>query len=478
MKARYSARAAGSGRLSKALLRGALVGVTVCWTIIMWNGIVGAADKSVSEEILDILKDKGEISVQQYEELKEKAEEEKKAAEKAGDWNFYWKNGFNLESKDKKFKLKFGGRIQADGAYIAADEEIDAAFQAAGDDKETGWGTEFRRARLFFSGTVYEDIFFNAQYDFGGGDADFKNVLVGVQNIPYIGQTWIGHFKEPNSLEELTSSKYITFMERALPNIFSPSRNMGVEFFNNHFDKRLYWAIGGFQQADDFGFSFNDFSDWNLSLRVTGRPWLQGKDKFVHLGLSYSHGFRNETETGARVRYRQRPEAHLSPNRLVDTGSLFTDDVDLLVPEVALVYGPFSFQGEYFYNKLNSGVENDPTFTGWYAYVSYFVTQGDHRSYKGWSFARVSPNRNFSIKGGGIGAIELALRYSELDLNDEAIRGGKEGDWTFGINWYLTPNTRFQFNYIRANIEDRNSGGVIIADSDMNVFQTRFQIDF
>jgi phosphate-selective porin OprO/OprP len=442
--------------------------------ILMFLGTpLAAADKSVSEEILDILKDKGDISDQEYEDLKDRAEEEKKAAEKAGDWNFRWDNGFKLDSKDKKFKLKFGGRLMADGAYIGADQEIEDAFA-----DQTGWGTEFRRARLFFSGTVYDDVQFKVQYDFAGGDADFKDVWVGLKNIPVLGSTRIGHYKEPNSLEELTSSKYITFMERALPNVFVPSRNMGIQFYNNHFDKRFHWAIGGFQQTDDFGEKFNDFSDWNLTLRAAGRPWLQGKDKFLHLGLSYTHGFRNENETGAQVRYRQRPEAHLSPNRLVNTDYLFTDDVDLLVPEVALVYGPFSFQGEYFYNKLNSTVENDPTFTGWYAYVSCFVTKGDHRGYKGWAFDRVKPKKNFSIKGGGIGAVELALRYSTLDLNDEAIKGGKENDWTFGINWYLTPNTRFMFNYVRANVEDRNSDGVIISDGDADIFQTRFQIDF
>jgi phosphate-selective porin len=84
-----------------------------------------------------------------------------------------------------------------------------------------------------------------------------------------------------------------------------------------------------------------------------------------------------------------------------------------------------------------------------------------------------NPEWNFSVQRGGFGAVELALRYSAIDLNDEAVRGGKENDWTFGVNWYLTPNTRFQFNYVRANIEDRDSGGVMIADSDVNVYQTR-----
>jgi phosphate-selective porin OprO/OprP len=439
--------------------------------------LVRAAEKSVAEEILDILKDKGDISDQKYDELMKKAEAEKEAVEKAGDWDFYWKNGFNLNSKEKKFKLQFGGRIQADGAYIGADQEIDDAFQAAGLPNETGWGTEFRRARLFFNGTVYEDLFFRLQYDFASNaPAKVNDAYIRVQNIPYIGSAWIGHYKEPWGLEELTSSKYLTFMERSpAHDAFTPSRNMGIEFFNNAFNQRLYWGIGGFQESDDFGISFNDYSDWNLTTRVAGRPWLQGKDKFLHLALSYSHQFRNEDETTRR--YRARPSAHLSPNFLVDTGDIAVDDVDLFTPEIALVYGPFSFQGEYYWNQVRSTTASDPAYTGWYAHVSYFVTKGDHRHYKGWAFARVSPKRNFSIKGGGIGAVELALRYSYLNLNHEALQGGIENDWSFGVNWYLTPNTRFQFNYVRANVEDRTNV-VIIPDNDVNILQSRFQIDF
>ena len=445
----------------------------------------GILSKQEAQLLLKEMQKEGARQDMEFKETAEKVAKETaektvkaEAGKSASDWDFKWKNGFNLKSKDKKFNLKFGGRMMLDGAYINADDGMNKAFEAAGDSEESGWGTEVRRARLFFSGTVYEYIFFKAQYDFAGGDSDIKDMYVGIQHIPVIGKAKIGNFKEPISLNELTSSKYITFMERALPTeAFAPSRNMGVGFNNTALDKRLFWAIGGFQDTDDYGYSWNNFSDWNIAMRVAGRPFLADKDKFLHLGLGYSHGFRNDTQ--AQVRYRARPEAHLSPNRLVDTEKFYAGDSNLLVPEAAFVYGPFSFQGEYFYNKVDSDVAGNPTFNGWYAYVSFFLT-GESRAYKSSTatFDRIKPNHNFSISGEGMGAFELALRYSTVDLTDASINGGKENDLTFGVNWYLTPNTRFMFNYVRADVDDRDSGGVIIDDQSANIFEGRFQIDF
>ena len=173
----------------------------------------------------------------------------------------------------------------------------------------------------------------------------------------------------------------------------------------------------------------------------------------------------------------RKPICH--PTALWIPENLSADNVDLLVPEVAFVYGPFSFQGEYFYNKVHSNVAGNPTLNGWYAYVSFFLT-GESRAYKSSvaTFDRVKPNHNFSISGEGLGAFEVALRYSTVDLTDALITGGKENNWTFGFNWYLTPNTRFMFNYVRADVTDRDEGDVILNDDNANIFETRFQIDF
>jgi phosphate-selective porin OprO/OprP len=439
---------------------------------------VGAAetgDKVTTEEILDILKDKGIVTDQQYNQLKQKAEEEKKKKEK--DFTVKWDNGINVNRNDGAFKVKVGGRIHFDWGVISPDSALrrNEDNDIYGSSPLEGDGAEFRRARLYISGTLWENYLFKAQYDFAGGDADFKDMYLGVQNIPVVGTLLVGQMHEPFSLEELTSSNYITFMERSLPSgAFAPSRKSGIRVNNTLLDKRMTWALGAFYgDTDDDGDSdFDDVTNTDLTLRLTGLPYYADKGKkLLHLGLGYSYQFRDEGQTTAR--YRNRPESHLTDVRLVDTGNIDLDSASLLNPELAFVWGPISVQGEYFWNKLSSTGADDPAFTGAYLYGSWFVT-GEHRPYSTSSgtFSRVKPKSNFMDDG--IGAWELALRWSWLDLNDGNVRGGEENNLTFGVNWYLNPNYRMMFNYIYADAKDR----IDAEDGSANIFQMRFQVDY
>ena len=144
---------------------------------------------------------------------------------------------------------------------------------------------------------------------------------------------------------------------------------------------------------------------------------------------------------------------------------------DLVGIEAAWVHGPFSLQGEYVHNFVQGRSRRfgDPDF--WVASIqaSYFLT-GEHRPYKTSAgvFDRVRPLDPVG-KDGGIGAWELAARYSYLNLNDDNIRGGRLRDFTFGLNWYLNASVRTMWNYIYA---DQSNGG------DVSAFMWRFQIAF
>lgn len=374
------------------------------------------------------------------------------------DFKAFWKEGLNFATQDGHFNLKVGGRIHNDWLWISEDKDLKANVGEQED------GTEFRRARLYISGLIYDNIEFEAEYDFAGGDADFKDVYLGLLDGP-LGNIRAGHFKEPFSLEELTSSNHITFLERALLNAFAPSRNTGVMLYGTAIaasNPRMTWAVGVFRDTPDDG-DIRDDGGYNFTGRLTWLPWYQEDGtSFVHLGAGYS--YRNPNDH--TVRFNSRPEAHLA-DEFVGTASFSSDDVDLVGLEAACISGPLSIQGEYI--LADADVASSANFHGYYAQASYFLT-GEHRNYKPseGTFIRVKPNENFKY-GGGSGAWELAFRYSGLDLDDNNISGGNLHDFTAGLNWYLNPNTRIMWNYMHANKDN-------IGNADM--LMMRLQADF
>lgn len=451
---------------------------------------------------------KAEAKTEAVKEAKAVAKEAAKPA-----WRVYWKEGLHAESTDGKFKAKVGGRIQWDVANISSPtrqfvDQVSAG--GGGTNRLTGTGTEFRRARVYLEGTVYEDIFYKAQYDFAGAGVAFKDVYLGVKNIPYLGHIRVGQMKVPWSLEEQTSSNFITFMERALPNAFTEDRKPGGMIYNTAFNKRLYWAAGvftntinRFADTDAAGDAYQNFQNWDIAARIAGTPLYEDQGtRLIHLGFSYRHDFRNDNPNAFTLRYRARPEAHITDVRTVDTAAgisapaIATGGIDVINPEFALVWGPFSLQAEYMLSLVDASrntfenrnlflTEANPTFQGAYVYASYFLT-GEHRNYKQSDacFDRIKPKHNFNIRGGGWGAWEVAARWSYLNLQSKGILGGVENDMTLGLNWYLTPNARWMFNYVYADIQhravvprlptyrDNNIGGVA------HIAQTRFQVDF
>ncbi len=401
-------------------------------------------------------------------------------------WSVTWSNGFRVESPDKKFKLKFGGRVQADWTFADVDPEI---LTVLGSEDDSGGpavfvpasitdGNEFRRARLFVSGTIYEKVEFKMQYDFAGGDADFKDLYVGLLDTP-VGNIRVGHFKEPFSLEELTSSKHITFLEPSLPNAFSPGRNVGV-MFHDHRGDTLTWAVGGFREADDFGVTSNGESKLNLTGRVTGVPIYEDEgQRLLHLGFGYT-----DKDLGTdSFRYRARPEAHQVPVRFVDTGTFGADGVAIYSLEAAGVFGRFWFAAEHMQADVDAAALGDPALSGGYYQAGVFLTRGDFRRYKtkAGTFDRNKPARNYGQ--GGPGAWELAVRLSDLDLIDAGIDGGDIENLTFAVNWYLNPATRVMFNYVMSDLDRTvdfmdTIGPVTVDDASGDFALVRFQVDF
>ncbi len=394
----------------------------------------------------------------------------------------YWDNGIRMKTGDGMVTIQLGGRVFFDGIWITG-QDMEYAL-----DEDLRDGVEPRALRLYASGTIGKDLAFKLEIDFAGrsdpSDADswygpegnsiLKDAYLQFKNIPFIGTVTIGHFKQPMSLEELTSSRFITFMERALPNVFALGRAVGIMAHNTLFEKRMTWAVSAFRKTDDWGVEQRDGA-YGFALRVTGLPyWANGGKQHVHLGASYA--LHNPEDT---VRFRARPEAHLT-EYFIDTGYSLSG-VDLVHRwgvEMAMVWGPLSIQAEYMGAAVDQGSVTR-SLCGFYVQASYFLT-GEHRPYNQSKAAydRVKPLKNFR-ENGGIGAVEVATRFSYLDLVDAGLDGGRMKTATVGLNWYLNPNMRLMFNYIHACADGvvpigHGEGGNAEAD----IFMTRFAVDW
>lgn len=418
------------------------------------------------ETLINVLHENGTVSDEQYgrlmAELKqnqsqaaaEKAQVDEKLAEatKPSDVEVSTNGGLKIQTRDGKFATKLGGRVQADAA-------------AYGGAPEMGDGTEIRRARLYLQGTMYYDWGFKLQYDFvDDGASGIKDAYLSYNGFDKL-ELKAGNFKDPFSLQEQTSSKFVTFTERALPSAFSAGRHIGMMATTTH----QHWTLAGGLFADKVNSEGGqDDEGWGAGTRATWAP-VNNKSEVVHLGLGLNY---RETGGSNQTRFRQQPETHVAGVNIVDTGMIAAvSDFYKVGAEIATVQGPFSAQAEYISTSVSRDAGSDLDFDGWYAQAGYFIT-GESRSYKNGKFGSIKPKAN--VGEGGIGAWELALRYSTVDLSDADIDGGEADSMTLGLNWYPTPTLRFSANYV--NVLDVNGG--TYDNEEPSVFQIRSQWAF
>src|SRR5579875_3500004 len=159
----------------------------------------------------------------------------------------------------------------------------------------------------------------------------------------------------------------------------------------------------------------------------------------VHLGVSASR----EQRDGFTARVSARPEVALTPVRLIDTGTLRgVDHIDRAGLEAGWLAGPLLLQSEYLMLRAQRPAARGFTSHGGYVFAAWLLT-GETHGYRDSGF--IDP-----VPVNPCGALELALRFSTLDLDDAGVTGGRERDWTLGLNWYFERHFKLQANYIRA----------------------------
>lgn len=371
--------------------------------------------------------------------------------------------------------VKLTGFFQADAGWFNQDV---ASYETLGDIQDV---RGFRRARLAAVGNVAPDTGYSVEMDFAfPGRPSFMDVWLEQRDVPLLQNVRVGQFRHFFGMTELTSIRELTFLERPLPFLFSPFRQIGLGAHGDYWEGAGTWGVSGFgYPTDTFGDVQGD-RGYGLSSRVTAVAW-QSADQtaLIHVGGDYAL----YVPTDDTLRFRNTPEfggpfggtlgnASDVPF-FVDTGLFASDDSHVLNAEFAALWGSLHVMSEARYAIVSPNGGDAVVLPSAYIQAGYYLT-GERRPYdrQGGVFGNVIPLAPVG-RGGGPGAWEVAARYSYVDLNPGRLSGGRLNDVTLGLNWHLNQFTKFQLNYIRAMLDDAAQG-----ESDTNIVAVRAHLDF
>jgi len=333
-------------------------------------------------------------------------------------------------------EVSFEGLLQTDAYWYDSDvANLDAD---AGDGEDADYG--LRRAELVLKGKGPGNYEWVLGYDASGDgkflDANVKYKLGGDKR--HFVQ--VGQFKQPNSLEELSSTKNNDFVSKAIvTNTFAVARRLGVGYGVGSDDWTLTGAAFGRELTR------NRAHGSGYGVRGTWAP-INEKGNVFNLGLSYV----DYDTDGDLVRLRARPDADFA-NRLIDTGNLSdTDRLSTLGLEAFWLRGPFKLQGEAMRTSVDRYQAGNADFDATGGYVSgVWNLTGEAFSNKDGVPGTPGPAEP------GRGMWQVGLRYDTLDLDNGTVEGGRMDTWTAGVNWYLRSNFKFMLNYVKVDSERR-----------------------
>lgn len=472
------------------------------------------------------------------------------AAEASGPESVHVKldDGIHFATKDGNFTAGINGRMQVDSQSNLNQNFSDQYVAgAAGAPVALNDGATLRRARLGVEGTFFKNTGYKFEYDFTRGNG----LNAGGITDAYISHAFskpfsvkFGAFKEPFSMEEATSNRYTTFIERNMAtNTFVDNLNTykvgaganyaaerwqtgvslqteGVGGYNAYGNNSIGGSAavtGTTASSNQTGSAINPNggvnrnggggdTSWEVNARVSGTPWMESKTKFLHVGTSGSYininnnYNRDGSYSNGGLIFANGLGGNVDRTSILNTGNLTqgakngatsfqANHVTRYGAESALVYGPFSAQGEYIQVDVSGhGYGASETLSGYYGYMTYFLT-GESRNYKSKTGAwdRIKPSRNFDMKGGW-GAWELATGYDSIDLNTSKIKGGRASTAKFGVNWYPNSHVRVMANYV--HVLDINTGNAASVNgtanntgrawnnADLDMLETRIQLDW
>ena len=411
------------------------------------------ADAAIADaQPVDELQSKIELLQAQVEALQDALEGVKAAQVKTTP---SWKGAPLFEDKGEGWSFKPRGRIQFDVGFVGnPDNDIVT--------RNLGFNARARRIRLGAEGTIPGGFGYKAEVDYANGNVGFGDVIITYAPLGKPFNFTIGNHETLNGLEQVSSSRFLSFVERAaFDDAFINTRRIGLS--------------GGYaNKANTFRFNAGIFSahtidasldndGWIAAARATYSP-LMGANQ-LHFGANYQHrNFQSnngalvnpqnggEPSANQRVRYRARPFTQLTDQRFVNTDFFAAKSDDIFGLEFAGIFKSFHIAAEGQYTVANaygrgdtlaagdpldlfSGAsvfvpDGNPSFWGGYAELGYYFT-GETRGYKNGLWDRTKVLKPFSK--GGWGALQFNGRVDYLDLDSSRLKNGCTNNFTTGV---------------------------------------------
>jgi phosphate-selective porin OprO/OprP len=363
-----------------------------------------------------------------------------------------------IENKEKGFKFWLDNRVQMDGAtYFGIPD---------GYTKMTG-GVSLRRVRMAVKSQINKDWYGEIDLNFSNGVFELEDAVVhytGLKNFEFAA----GNFKEDFSMEETTTSRYTTFIERSMVvSTFAPGRHIGISARWHRNWIRASLGVS-WQLVDNANTRLNveEYNKIgkgigpNYTAKVVFMPWESQHEYGLHIGYNTSYRSPkkvddnvNGTEADARGYegnyFSTRNTTAINRIKYIST-EYYGVKYDMLHGfELAGYYKGFRFASEYILNDSymdkNSPILNVNTdtkhFWGFYAQASYLLFGGTQR-YDSSQSEFTQPRR-----GKKWGDIELMVRYDYLKLNSRDIFGGSGENYALGIVYHINNNLKLVANY-------------------------------
>lgn len=382
-----------------------------------------------------------------------------------------WDGGPKIEAavdpknpKAGKWSFKPRGRLQIDTASVSAPSAIGS--------KSLGLATEFRRAYFGFDGTIPGNFGYRIEADIANSSIDPTDIYLNYTGIKNLTLT-IGQHKPFESMEDTESDLFTSFMERASFNTaFGFERRLGL---SAQYQKGMVLA-----QVGVFSDNVTDLNaDTDNSYSIDGRFALQPKVAGGQAHIGGSAHYHDLNDGAATVRYRARPFTHTTDLRFVDTKAISAVSETNYGLELGWTGGPLHFTAESQWMKVNrpAGIA-DPTFNGGYVEAGLFLTKGDTLPYKAseGTWTRIKPKNG--VDNGGLGALQVNVRYDWLDLNDNGIIGGRQQLAGASLLWVPTDYVRFILDYGHLWLKDAAVAAGTDTSYGADVVGMRAQFDF